>query len=391
MKAVTTLFLIAVLLLGGAAFAQDAANLTEGCITEYDPAVDYFPDKSEITYAEGFEIAYFNHYKVITVTRPWVGALQPFTYALVQCGAPAPAEGTFDAVIEVPVSRVVTMSTTYLPTLTELGLQDALIGVDEFDFVYNEDVRAQIEAGELVEVGGGSMVNVEQVLDLDPDLVLTYGLGSPDFDAHPVLIEAGIPVALNGDFNETTPLGRAEWVKFIAAFFNQEGEANALFDEVSGSYEALVALTADVESRPLVMVNAMFGDTWYASGGDSYMARLIEDAGGEYVWADSNSTGGVAFSFESVLDVAQNADVWINPNFWLTLADGVAEDERYGDFAAFQSGEVYNNNARVTAMGANDATETGALRPDLLLADLVAILQPDLLPDHELYFYQQLQ
>lgn len=379
------------LLFGGAVFAQNAENVTEGCVTTFDASVDYFPEQSEIEYSEGYNIEYFNNYKVITVTTPWVGAETPFTYALVQCGTPAPETATFDAVIEVPITSVISMSTTYLPALVELDVLDTLVALDEFDYAYSPEVRELIDAGDIVEVGGSSMVNVEQVLDLDPDVVLTYGIGSSDYDAHPVLTAAGIPVALIGDFNDTTPLGRAEWVKFIAAFYNLEGDANAFFDEVVTNYNDLAALTADVETRPSVMVNAMFGDTWYASGGRSYAAQLIEDAGGAYVWDNDTSTGGLALSFESVLDTAQNADVWLNPNFWFTLADGLAEDERYAEFAAFENGQAYNNIARVTPLGGNDAGELGAARPDLVLADLVAILHPELLPDHELYFYQQLQ
>jgi iron complex transport system substrate-binding protein len=390
MKLASQLFFV-VLLFGSAAFAQDDANLTDGCVSTYDATTDYFPDKTEVEYAEGFTIEYFDHYKVLTVTRPWVGAETPFTYALVQCGTPTPETGTFDVVIEVPINRIVSMSTTYLPGIIELGALETLVGVDEFDFVYSDAVRAKIDAGELTEVGGGSLVNVEQVLDLEADVVLTYGIGISDYDAHPQLIAAGVPVVLNGDFNETSPLGRAEWIKFTAAFYNREAEATAFFDEVAMNYTELAEQAAGAAARPTVLVNAMFGDTWYVSGGQSYIAQLIEDAGGAYVWADDESTGGLALSFESVLDTAQNADVWLNPNFWLTLADGLAEDERYSEFAAFESGQVYNNVARVTPMGGNDATELGALRPDLLLADMVAILHPALLPDHDLFFYQQLQ
>lgn len=389
MKFAVILLVFVGLLFGGVAFAQDAS--ADGCVTTYDTSVDYFADKAEVEYAEGFSIEYFNNYKVVTVTRPWVGAETPFTYALVQCGTPMPETATFDAVIEVPINRIVSMSTTYLPSFVMLDVLDTLVGVDEFDFVYSEAVRAKIDAGDVVEVGGGSLVNVEQVLDLEPDLVMTYGLGSPDYDAHPTLIAAGVPVVLNGDFNETTPLGRAEWIKFIAAFYNREADANEFFAEVAGDYAALVDLAASAEARPTVLVNAMFGDTWYVSGGQSYVARLIADAGGAYVWADDEATGGLPLSFEAVLDAAQDADVWLNPNFWFTLADGLAEDERYAEFAAFENGAVYNNIARVTPLGGNDATEMGAQRPDLLLADLVAILHPDLLPDHDLFFYQQLQ
>ena len=360
------------------------------CLTAYDPAVDYFPDKVTVEQAAGFTVEYGLSYKVVEVTQPWVGA-EPITYLLVQCGAPVPEGVTADAVIEVPVASAVSMSTTYLPHFVELGLLESLVGVDEFDFIYSPDVRARIDAGELTETGGGSFVDVEQVLDLEPDVVFTYGIGSADYDAHPALLAAGIPTVLNGDYMETTPLGRAEWVKFTSLFFNAEAEAEALFGGIESAYSELAAQAAAAEERPSVLVNAMYGDTWYVSGGNSYQARLIADAGGDYLWADDETTGGLPLSFEAVLERGAHADVWINPNFWFSRADGLAEDERYSAFAAFEEGTVYNNVARVTEMGGNDILETGVLHPEGVLADLIAIFHPDALPDHALTYYLVLE
>jgi iron complex transport system substrate-binding protein len=376
------------LLVAAPAWAQ-SANPAD-CLDSFDSAVDYFPDKVSVEQAAGFTVEYGNAYKVVTVTQPWAGA-SPVSYLLVQCGAPVPDEVTADAVIEVPVPTAVSMSTTYLPHFVELGLLDALIGTDEFDFVYSPAVRERIDAGEIAEVGGGSFVDVELLLSLEPDVVFTYGIGSADYDAHPALIAAGIPTVLNGDYMETSPLGRAEWVKFTSLFFNAEAQANALFDEIETAYTDLAAQAGAEAERPSVLVNAMYGDTWYVSGGASYMAQLINDAGGDYLWADDDSTGGLALSFEAVLDRGEAADVWLNPNFWLSLADGLNEDERYAAFEAFDTRRVYNNIARVTPLGGNDALETAVLHPEQMLADLIAIFHPALLPDHEFRFYQPLQ
>lgn len=174
-------------------------NLTDSCIETFDPTVDYFPEKLTIDYSEGWTVEYFNHYKVITVLNPWRDAEETFQYVLVQCGAPVP-EGYDNAqVIEVPIDTVITMSTTQLPHLVKLDRLDALIGHDDFAYVNTPEVRALIDAGKLVEVGGGADVNVELVLDANPDLVMTYGLGNPQWDAHPKLLEAGLKVALNSE------------------------------------------------------------------------------------------------------------------------------------------------------------------------------------------------
>ncbi len=126
-------------------------------------------------------------------------------------------------------------------------------------------------------------------------------------------------------------------------------------------------------------------------GGQSFMAQILNDAGADYLWADDDTTGSLFLDFESVYDMAGAAEYWINPNgFWFTLEDAVAADARYGDFAAYQNNMVYNNTLRMSPTSGNDFYESGALRPQDVLADLIAILHPELMPDHEFVYYQQL-
>jgi iron complex transport system substrate-binding protein len=194
--------------------AAPEANLTGGCVETYDESVDYFPDKTEVTHAEGFTVEYHNNYKVVTVLTPFAGAEQPAQYILLQCGAPAP-EGMDDIpIVEVPVNTIVAMSTTYLPALEELGLLDTLVGVDTSLYTTNETVVGMVQNGVVAEIGNGAEVNVEIALDLDPDLIMTSATGTPEYDAHPVLQEAGLPVVINADYLDSSPLGRAEWVDF---------------------------------------------------------------------------------------------------------------------------------------------------------------------------------
>ncbi len=369
---------------------QPAANLTEGCVENYDPTVDYFPEKISVDYAEGWTIDYFNHYKVVTVLNPWRDAETTFQYVLVQCGTPAP-EGFADAqVIEVPINTIVTMSTTYLPHLTSLALTDALVAIDNFQFVNTPEIIALIEAEKLVEIGSGAAVDVERVIDLDPDVVMTYGVGNPQSDVHPVLLEAGLKVVLNSEYMEPSPLGRAEWLKFTAALFNYEAAAQTIFADIVAQYNELVVLAQRAEQQPTVFANTPFQGTWYMPGGRSYPARLLADAGTTYLWADDETLVSQQLSFEAVFDRAVNADFWVNTGTWTSRADALAEDERFAEFAAFQSGRIYNNNARVNEYGGNDYWESGVTNPHLVLADLIAIFHPDLLPEHELYFYRQL-
>ena len=372
--------------------ASPDQNLHDGCVESYDPAVDYFPQKLSVAYASGFDVEYHNNYKIVTVINPWQGAQESFRYVLLQCGTPAP-QGVEGAVVEVPVKNIIAMSTTYLPTLEDLGLIDRLIGLDSYMWTTNPAVRTRIESGDIAEIGGGAAVNVELTLDLDPALVMTYGTGLADYDTHPVLLEAGIPVALNGDFVEQSPLGRAEWMKFIALFFNREADAAAQFDTVAMEYHAVAELTATLTERPSVLIGSVYNGTWYVSGGGSYMARLLADAGAAYLWSDEGDVGALPLDFESVYAVAAEAEFWLNPDnsFWFSVENVLDSDPRYGDFAPLKRGQMYNNNARVNENGGNAYYEEGAAHPERVLKDLVKILHPHLLPDHELRFYQQVQ
>jgi iron complex transport system substrate-binding protein len=367
-----------------------AANLTTGCAEGYDPTVDYFPAKVAPDYATGWTVDYYNHYKVVTLLTPWNEAVERFQYLLVQCGAPMP-EGYPDLpVIEVPVQRVITMSSTQLPHLLKLNRLDNLIGHESFEYVNTSQVRALIDAGKLVEIGSGAGVNIEAAIDANPDLILPYSLGNPEQDAHPKLIEAGLPVVLTAEYMETSPLGRVEWVKFMALFFNEEAQANVSFDRTAARYSEMAQLARSVTEKPTAFTSIPRGDSWYVAGGRSYVAQFLADAGAQYLWADDQSTGTSPLAMEAVYDKVYTGDFWFNTSTWTTLTDVLATDQRLAELAAFQNGNIYNNNARLNENGGNDYWESGLANPDVVLADLIKILHPALLPDHELVYYRQL-
>jgi iron complex transport system substrate-binding protein len=368
-------------------------NLTDGCIAdgEFDPDIDYFPEKAELQYTTGFVIEYHNAYKVITINTPWPGATESIQYALVQCGAPAPEGFLEEQIITVPAQSIITMSTTYLPALDELGLLDRLVGIDDATYVSNPTVLKMAEDGKLASIGYGSGVNVEKVLELSPDLVMTYGSGAPEYDAHPVLLQAKQKVVINAEWMDTSPLGRAEWLKFIAAFFNKEADAEALFTQIAQEYQELTALAAAASQKPTVFTGSAYQGTWYVPGGQSFAAAFLRDAGGNYLWSDDTSTGSLPLSIEAVFEKAQTADFWLNVGYVGSLDDLKAMDARYADFAAFQNNKVWNNDAKTSPTGGNDYYESAVIHPELVLADLIHILHPDLLPNHELVYYRQVK
>jgi iron complex transport system substrate-binding protein len=257
-----------------------------------------------------------------------------------------------------------------------------------------------IAAGKLIEVGSGSAVNVEAVLNAEPGLILTFGSGTPDYDAHPALIQAGAPVVVASDYVEQTPLGQAEWIKFTSLFYNAEAQANEVFGEKADAYTSLVAMTANLsdDQKPLVLWNSYstYSNDWFIPGSESFAANFVRDAGGKLVLGDDPSLQGnnnaLPFSFENVLEAGLDADVWMPGAFGIvTLDDLVAQDARYADFAAVKEQHVYNNDGRVNANNGNDFYENGVANPQDVLADLISVFHPDLLPDHQLIYLRQLK
>ncbi|MCX7853586.1 MAG: ABC transporter substrate-binding protein [Caldilineales bacterium] len=372
--------------------AAPTTNLTDGCIETFSPDVDYFPEKITIEDATGFVVEYHKHYKVVTVLNPWRGAEQQFKYVIVQCGAPAPTDVGDALVIEAPVEDVIAMSTTQLPHLEKLDLLDRLIGLDSFLYVNNPKVRTLIEAGALVEIGGGAEVNIEKTIAAEPDLVMTYGVGDPQYDAHPKLLEAKIPTILNAEYMEGTPLGRAEWIKFTALFFNKEAKAQAEYAAMKQRYQEVAEKAKAATSKPTVISGMASKDKWRVPGGGSYAARLLLDAGGAYLYADDTSAGSLSLTFEEVYEKAINADVWLLTSFqrYDSIKAILEAEPRYAELAAVKNGNVWNYDKRVNENGGNDYWETGVGNPDLLLADLVRILHPELMPDYEPVFWRQI-
>lgn len=393
----TTVLVLFVLSLSLSPVMAQAANLTDGCVADYDAAVDYFPQKVEIVDAVKFSVEYFNHYKVVSVADAFEGA-PGFDYVLVQCGTPAPpaedfADGT--QFIETPAGDLITLATTQLPPLMQLGLLDHLAAVDSGFYISTGAVRDRIAAGDIAEVGFGSAINIESVLELAPDLVVSYGF-NPATDAHPVLLDAGIFTALDASWRELSPLGRAEWLKFIALFYNAEAAATALYADISAEYKTVQELAAGVAAadRPSVLINSFlaYADAWYIPGADTYVGQLFRHAGGDLLLAEAGSANSQGLSFEVVYESGLEADIWLLETFGVTSgADLLALDGRFGDFAAYQAGALWNNNRDENANGGNNYYEWGVTNPQLVLADLAAIFHPELLPEHEFAFYHQLE
>ncbi|HEX2612837.1 MAG TPA: helical backbone metal receptor [Fibrobacteria bacterium] len=320
----------------------------------------------------------------LSVITPWKGARKPLEYVLLP-GAPGAkrAEGE----VRLPARRIVCLAAVHVGFLAALGEAGRVIAVDAGRHVYDAGVRARVADRSVMEVGSGTGLDIERLLVVKPDLVLANAVGASENASLDRLRRAGIPVLVTAEWMESDPLARAEWVRLIGMLVGKSARADSLFATVEASYRARAAEARGQKSRPTVLLGAPFRDQWFVAGGRSFMARLLRDAGAEYPWAADTTVGGVPLGFEAVLARARDADVWLHPSDWHALREGLKRDARFSSFTAFKRGDVYDHDARRRPDGADDYWESGAVRPDRVLADLVSILHGQ---GDSLFYYRRL-
>ena len=259
------------------------ANVTKGCVERFDATTDYFPDKAAVEDATTFSVEYRRSYKVVRLKEAYPGG-PPEQYVLVQCGTPVPTlTGALMGaqVVSIPITSLFAFSTTHLPLLVDLDRVDVLTGVAQRDAVTSPEVQARLKAGQVVEFAKvGLVIDVERVVSARPSLLMVGGTANATLA---VIRHAGVPVVANSEWIEPTALGRAEWLKYMALFLNEERKAQTVYGAMKHRYLALSArATARPEAeRPLVMAGKSARGQFSIAGGRSYVAALIKDAGGD--------------------------------------------------------------------------------------------------------------
>ncbi len=347
-------------------------------------------NNSTIKYAVGFSVIQQGNSKLVEVKTPYQNATAGYKYLLVPTNEPIPKHDEQTTVIKIPLTSIVCTSTTHIPLLDYLGLTNKLIGFPTTDYISSTKMRTRIDSGKVVDLGIDKGMNIERLITLKPAVVMAYTMSS-DLGQLKKIKELGVPVVINAEYLEKHPLGRAEWIKFMALFFGKEKEADSVFSIIEKEYLMVKETVSKTSTRPTVMSGVVYGDTWYTPGGKNYASTLLTDAGCNYVWKEDMSNGFLELSFESVYQKANNADLWIGVGAFESLENMKASEERYAKFNSFKNGKVFTYNARKGAKGGSEFLELGYLRPDLILKDLVKIAHPELLPEYEMFFYKQLE
>lgn len=347
------------------------------------------PDTSSIritpVYAKGFRVTYTPTCRLVDISDPQKEGGESFHYALVPRGVKPeniPADYT---VIETPVKSVICMTSLQLSNFIKLDALSYVVGITSTRHLFNKEMNERLKQGKTAKIGIEGNFDNEVIMSVNPDVIFISPFKRGGYDA---MREVGIPLVPHLGYKEMTPLGQAEWIKFIGLFIGEEETANRKFAAIEKHYNELKERVAHVEKRPVVFSGEIRGGNWYAVGGKSFLAQLFRDAGADYFLKDDPRSGGVTLDFETVYSQAENADYWRIVNSF----DGVfsydalkSEDPRYADFRAFRDkGVIYCN------MREKPFYESMPTQPEVVLEDLIKAFHPDLLPDYTPVYYERL-
>ncbi len=322
-------------------------------------------------------------YTLVTVADPWKGGVL-HRYVLVPDGASLPADLPDGTLVRTPIKNALVYSSVHTSLMRELGALDALRGVVDKQYFNDSDIAAGVADGRIADCGNSMNPTVERVIDMQPDAILL----SPYQDAsYGQIAKLDIPIIECADYLEYDPLGRAEWVKFYGELLGKRDEADSLYQAVVSAYQNMKDKAAAAQSHPTVVTEMVINGIWNVPGGQSYMARILHDAGGRYPWAGDPNTGSLALDFNQVLAVAQDVDYWFikwtNIN---SLKDLQGAYDLNKEMAAFQNKHVY-----VCDTDKSRFFDRIPFHPEVLLREFAAILHPELFPDYQPQMYYHIE
>lgn len=343
-------------------------------------------NEKTIKYAAGFDIQNYKGYKKLIIKSPYPDAEHYQEFVLIR-DEKIDFEGSNK--INVPVKNIVATSTTHIPMIEILEETESLVGFPGTGYISSEKTIARVEKGLVKELGNEQDFNTEVLLSLQPDIVVAFSMGKSN-KVYRNIEKNGITVIFNGEWLEDTPLGRAEWIKFFGALYDKEKEADSIFSSIERAYLKAKETAKGAGNTPSILSGVLYKDKWNLPAGESFTARLFQDAHTDYLWKESEGQGSLVLSFESVFDKGRNADFWIGSGYYTSLEELISANAHYQEFKAFETGNIYSFSKRRGPNGGVEYFEYGPLKPHIVLMDLIKVVHPELLPDHTPYFLQKL-
>ena len=338
-------------------------------------------------YAEGFAVRYTPEGVLLDIQDPQRTYGQSFHYLIAPRDAEEPVVPEGYTLLRVPVERVVCMTSLQLSNFIALEELDRVTGVTSTRHLFNPEMKRRLADGRTRKIGIEGNFDSEVILGINPDVILISPFKRGGYEA---LKGVDVPLVPHLGYQECTPLGQAEWIKFVGLLTGEEEKAARVFSEIEQRYNNLKALTTKVKERPVILSGELHGGNWYVGGGRSFLAQIFRDAGGEYFLPDDGQHGGQNLDFETVYSQTAKARYWriVNSYPGTFSYDALkAQDARYADLGAFKNhGVIYCN------MREKPFYENMPVQPDIVLSDLIYILHPELLPtDYQPVFYTLLQ
>lgn len=349
--------------------------------------LDQMPDSIyTIKYAKGFEVKIYSDYKDVIVRNPWDTTQILQRYLLVDKQKSIPANLPKGTIIRTPLSKVIAYSTIHSSTLEELNDLQSITGVCDPKYIDISYIQEGIAKGTIKDLGQASNPIIETIIDLDPEAIWATPLKGENYGK---VQNIGIPIIETPDYVEPTPLGRAEWIRFYSLFYNQEQLGDSLFNKTVQNYNVIKDIVKDVKDKPTVFLDLMYRSIWYIQGGESFISKMLADAGATYMWAGDGDLYTKQLSFEQVLDKASTSKFWLikqfYPNDTLTYTKLKAEYKPYSYFEAFKAHNIYWCNT-----AENTYYEDLPIHPDYILKDFAFVFHPELFPGYKPRYYRPL-
>ena len=308
----------------------------------------------------------------VTIDNPWKEGSTLHKYLLVAKDSAVPDHSPDVTVIRTPVSRSVMFTSAHTKLVEWLGAEKSVAGVADLKYMLLPWVQEGVKAGRIADCGDAMSPLLEKIIDIEPDIIMLSPFENSG--GYGRLESIGVPYVECADYMEKSALGRAEWMRFYGILFGKEKEADSLFAVVNTSYQALKVEAAKAKSRPSIITEKLTGSTWYVAGGRSTVGQLIADANGSYAWADDTHSGSLALTFETVLDSAGDADLWIfNSSPVPCQHELVSEYAGYKEMHALKTRNVWCVDTQEKPY-----FEEVSFHPDYLLREYIILLHPEM-------------
>ena len=356
-----------------------------GCGTE--TVNNNIVDTTKLEYSKLFSIDKLDSCTLVSVVNPWDSTKLLSKYVLVHKDSILPTTLPEGKLVRTPVEKVAAYSAVDVGVLVTLGVDDKIVALCEPNFIKLLSIDERVAAGEIIDLGSSSKPNIEKLLMANCDVIFTNPMQNTNYG---LLAQTNVVLAESVSYMEQDPLGRSEWIKFYAVFFDKTNVADSIFTEIENRYNDLKAITSKITLQKTILSEKRYGQGWWVPGGGSYAAKIFEDAGGKYFWKDTKNTGSLQLSFEEVFIKAAKADHWFIRYYKkgndLTLTELKSEYESYSLFDAYKNKTIYGCNTATSSYYVFSST-----RPEKELSDISKILYPEYFEDSTTEYYKQLK